>query len=123
MNSEPLTAEEEGDFDRALSELRLRQFELFEASQELWLDENGRELSDDNSVAPEQQLANIVRNLQRNLIGKLTEEYTKYDEQLFLIDDQVQRLMRWGMHTRNELIGIFYGVPARKSSEWRPLVQ
>ena len=96
MNSEPLTAEEEGDFDRALSELRLRQFELFEASQELWLHENERELSDDNSVAPEQQLANIVRNLQRNLIGKLTEEYTKYDEQLFLIDDQVQRLNEMG---------------------------
>ena len=94
INSEPLTAEEEGDFDRALSELRLREFELFEASQEPWLGES--ELSGDNALEPQQQLSNIVRNQRRDLIGQLTEEYTQYDEQLSLIDDQVQRLNEMG---------------------------
>lgn len=103
LNSEPLTAEEEGDLDRTLSALRLRQFELFEETQEGWLVGGDGTLRENGADESEWQLASDVRSQRRELTSQLTAEYAQYDAQLSLIDDQIQRLAELGAAYRERV--------------------
>ncbi|MFT7460466.1 MAG: small-conductance mechanosensitive channel [Planctomycetota bacterium] len=96
LNSKVLTAREEAELDQELSELRLRQFELFEKSQAPWYIYEHDEPVSESADSAAQQLAETISVQRRKLMNQLITEYAQYDAQLSLIDGKTQRLKGLG---------------------------